>query len=51
MANTKLQKIAPGALAWSNDDTFDSDMTADTLEKVTDSLKLNVVRFWEKEMM
>ena len=41
MAN--LPKIALGAWAWGNDGTFGNSLTAD-------SLKLNVIRFWEKEM-
>ncbi len=39
MAN--LPKIALGAWAWGNDGTFG---------KEADSLDLNVIRFWEKEM-
>lgn len=41
MAN--LPKIALGAWAWGNDGTFGNTFTAD-------SLGLNVIRFWEKEM-
>ncbi len=41
MAN--LPKIALGAWAWGNDGTFGNHLTAD-------SLALNVIRFWEKEM-
>ena len=49
---TKLPKIALGALAWGNDGTFGNSLTAEEtaeLEKVADSLELNVIRFWEKE--
>ena len=41
MAN--LPKIALGAWAWGNRGTFGGKITAD-------SLALNVIRFWEKEM-
>ena len=40
---TKLPKIALGAWAWGSDGTFGNSLTADSLE-------LNVIRFWEKEM-
>ena len=40
---TNLPKIALGAWAWGNDGTFGNSLTED-------SLKLNVIRFWEKEM-
>ena len=52
-AMTKLPKIALGAWAWGNDGTFGNSLTAEEtaeLEKVADSLDLNVIRFWEKEM-
>ena len=42
-AMTNLPKIALGAWAWGNDGTFGNNFTADSLE-------LNVIRFWEKEM-
>ena len=48
-----LPKIALGAWAWGNDGTFGNDFTAEEtkkLEKLADSLELNVIRFWEKEM-
>ena len=41
MAN--LPKIALGTWAWGNDGTFGNNFTEDSLE-------LNVIRFWEKEM-
>ena len=50
---TKLPKIALGAWACGNDGTFGGSLTAEEtaeLEKVADSLELNVIRFWEKEM-
>jgi hypothetical protein len=48
-----LPKIALGAWAWGNDGTFGNNLTAEEtaeLERVADSLELNVIRFWEKEM-
>ncbi len=48
-----LPKIALGAWAWGNDGTFGGDPTADEiahLEEVADTLGLNMIRFWEKEM-
>ena len=51
---TKLPKIALGAWAWGNDGTFGNSLTAESLkpmlEKTADSLELNVIRMWEKEM-
>ena len=38
-----LPKIALGAWAWGNDGTFGTNLTADTLA-------INTIRFWEKEM-
>ena len=54
-AMTKLPKIALGAWAWGNDGTFGNSLTAESLRPIfdtamADSLKLNVIRFWEKEM-
>ena len=51
----KLTKIALGAWAWGNDGTFGNSLTAESLRPIfdtamADSLKLNVIRFWEKEM-
>ena len=51
-AMTKLPKIALGAWAWGNDGTFGNSLTAEEtaeLEKVADSLELNVIRFWEEK--
>ena len=49
-----LPKIALGAWAWGNDGTFGNNFTAETLRPIfdaaMDSLNLNVIRFWEKEM-
>jgi len=44
-----LPKIALGAWAWGNDGTFGGELTA-SLEQLADSLKINAIRFWEKEM-
>lgn len=38
-----LPKIALGAWAWGNDGTFGGSLSADTLN-------INAIRFWEKEM-
>ncbi len=51
----KLPKTALGAWAWGNDGTFGNNLISDTLKPIfdsamTDSLELNVTRFWGKEM-
>ena len=54
----KLPKLALGAWAWGNDGTFGNELNAAELrpifetatEKLADSLGLDMIRFWEKEM-
>ena len=50
MTDIKLPKIALGAWAWGNDGTFGSGIDTAELEQLADTLGIDAIRFWEKEM-